>query len=69
MGGIVLLSKALRVLDMGVGYAVWTGIGAVGTVVIGAFLFHEPVTLPKAQCFVLIVGGAVGLKLFGSAPT
>jgi quaternary ammonium compound-resistance protein SugE len=66
LGGTFLLSKALRVIDMGVGYAVWTGIGAVGTVIIGAFLFHEPITWAKALCFGLIVAGAMGLKLFGS---
>jgi quaternary ammonium compound-resistance protein SugE len=68
LGGTFLLSKALRAIDVGVGYAIWTGIGAVGTVVIGAFLFHEPITWAKALCFGLIVAGAMGLKLFGKAP-
>ena len=65
-GGIFLLSLALRVIDVGVGYAVWTGIGSVGTVIIGSFLFDEPLTVLKGLCFVLIVSGVLGLKVFAS---
>jgi quaternary ammonium compound-resistance protein SugE len=62
-GGIFFLSTALRHLDVGVGYTVWVGIGSVGTVLLGAVIFDEPLTLAKAGCFVLIIAGIVGLKL------
>jgi quaternary ammonium compound-resistance protein SugE len=62
-GGIFFLSLSLRTLDVGVGYTVWTGIGSVGTVVFGTMVFHESLTVLKALCFVLIIGGVVGLKL------
>jgi quaternary ammonium compound-resistance protein SugE len=66
-GAIVTLSLALRDLDIGVAYPIWTGIGAAGTFVIGAFLFHEPITWTKTLHFGLIVAGAMGLKRFGKA--
>lgn len=62
-GGIFFLSLALRVLDVGVGYTVWTGIGSVGTVVFGSIIFDEPLTLLKVACFAAIIGGVIGLKL------
>jgi quaternary ammonium compound-resistance protein SugE len=61
-GGIFFLSLALKTLDVGVGYTVWTGIGSVGTVVFGSLLFHEAVTPAKVVAFVLIIGGVLGLK-------
>ena len=48
---------------MGTAYAVWTGIGAVGTVLLGIVLFSEVVTVARLMCVVLIVAGIVGLKL------
>ncbi|MEU7899409.1 multidrug efflux SMR transporter [Nonomuraea sp. NPDC049152] len=62
-GGIFFLSLALKTLDVGVGYTVWTGIGSVGTVVFGTLIFGEAMTLGKALAFVLIIGGVLGLKL------
>jgi quaternary ammonium compound-resistance protein SugE len=68
-GGIFFLSLAVRTLDVGVGYTVWTGIGSVGTVVFGTIVFHESLSPLKVACFVLIIGGVVGLKLTSRATT
>lgn len=57
------LSLALKTLPVGTGYAVWTGIGAVGTVILGIVLFGEPATLARMACIGLIVAGILGLKL------
>ncbi|MBS2537297.1 multidrug efflux SMR transporter [Catenulispora sp. NF23] len=62
-GGIFFLSLALKTLDVGVGYTVWTGIGSVGTVVFATALFHEAVTPAKVVAFTLIIGGVLGLKI------
>ncbi|MBD9372505.1 quaternary ammonium compound efflux SMR transporter SugE [Rhizobium sp. ARZ01] len=59
---IVLLGLAVRSLPMGTAYAVWTGIGTVGTVILGIFLFAEPVTAMRLGCIALIVTGIMGLK-------
>ncbi len=61
------LSLALRALPMGTAYAIWTGIGAVGTALIGIFIFGEPRTAARLVCIVLIVAGIVGLKLTGTS--
>ena len=58
-----LLGLALRTLPLGTAYAIWTGIGAVGTVVLGIVLFEEPATAARLGCVGLIVAGIVGLKL------
>jgi quaternary ammonium compound-resistance protein SugE len=58
----VLLSQAMRKLPLGTAYAVWTGIGAVGTVLYGMFVLNEPRDWPRIACVVLIIGGIVGLK-------
>ncbi len=57
------LAQAVRVLPLGTSYAIWTGIGAVGTAVFGMLLFKEPATVARLLCIVLIVAGIVGLKL------
>jgi len=62
------LSLALRTLPIGTAYAVWTGIGAVGTALIGLFIFHEPRTTARLVCILLIVSGVVGLKLASTPP-
>ncbi|KUJ65244.1 multidrug transporter [Streptomyces albus subsp. albus] len=62
-GGIFFLSLALRTLDVGVGYTVWTGIGSVGTVVLGTVIFDEAINGWKVLAFALIIGGVLGLKL------
>ncbi|NVP55832.1 quaternary ammonium compound efflux SMR transporter SugE [Mycoplana rhizolycopersici] len=59
---IVLLGLAVRNLPMGTAYAVWTGIGTVGTVILGIVLFAEPVTAIRLGCIALIVTGIMGLK-------
>jgi quaternary ammonium compound-resistance protein SugE len=60
---IYLLALALRALPVGTGYAVWTGIGAVGTAILGIVVFNESRELPRIFCIVLIVVGIIGLKL------
>lgn len=57
------LGLALKTLPVGTGYAVWTGIGTVGTVILGITLLGEPATLVKLLCVGLIVAGIIGLKL------
>lgn len=58
-----LLAHALRQIPLGTGYAVWVGIGAVGTALLGMLVFKEPATAARLVCIGLIVGGIVGLKL------
>jgi quaternary ammonium compound-resistance protein SugE len=60
---IVLLGLALETLPVGTAYAVWTGIGAVGTAALGIYLFAEPATVARLLCIGLILSGIVGLKL------
>lgn len=57
-----LLSKALRTLPVGTAYTIWTGIGAVGTVILGIVLFGESVDVRRLICIGLIITGVVGLK-------
>ncbi|MBB3974998.1 quaternary ammonium compound-resistance protein SugE [Rhizobium azooxidifex] len=59
---IALLGLAVRHLPMGTAYAIWTGIGTVGTVILGIVLFAEPVTALRLGCIALIVTGIMGLK-------
>lgn len=59
---IVLLGLAVKTLPIGTAYAIWTGIGTVGTVMLGIFLFAEPVTAVRMGCITLIVTGILGLK-------
>ncbi|MBC5781532.1 quaternary ammonium compound efflux SMR transporter SugE [Ramlibacter sp. USB13] len=67
VGSVVLLGLAMRHLPVGTAYAVWTGIGAVGTVVLGIVLFGEPATVARLACIALILAGIVGLKVFSAA--
>jgi quaternary ammonium compound-resistance protein SugE len=62
-GSIILLGLALKSLPIGTAYAVWTGIGAVGTATLGIVLFGEPATAFRLASIGLIVAGIVGLKL------
>ena len=57
------LTLALKQLPVGTAYAVWTGIGAVGTAVLGIYLFGEPATALRVFSIALIVAGIIGLKL------
>ena len=67
LASMSLLGLALRTLPLGTAYAVWTGIGSVGTAVLGIILFREPATAMRLVCIGLIVIGIVGLKLAGDA--
>jgi quaternary ammonium compound-resistance protein SugE len=60
---LLLLGLAVRALPIGTAYAVWTGIGACGTALLGILLLGEPSDLPRLLCLALIVAGIVGLKL------
>lgn len=64
IGSMWLLALAARTLPIGTAYAVWTGIGAVGTAIVGMARFGEPATVARIVCIVLIVAGIVGLKVF-----
>ncbi|CAK7256203.1 MULTISPECIES: multidrug efflux SMR transporter [unclassified Shinella] len=59
---IILLGLAVKTLPIGTAYAIWTGIGTVGTVMLGIVLFAEPVTAMRMGCIALIVTGILGLK-------
>jgi len=58
-----LLGLSLRTLPLGTAYAIWTGIGTIGTAVLGILLFREPATAARLVCIGFIVAGIVGLKL------
>jgi len=60
---LAFLGLALKSLPVGTAYAVWTGIGAMGTVILGIVLFGEPATAARLGCVALIVAGIIGLKL------
>ncbi|MCI4064856.1 SMR family transporter [Micromonospora sp. R77] len=58
------LAYALRDIPVGTGYAVWVGIGAVGTALVGMLALGESTSLPRIGCLFLVVAGVVGLKVF-----
>jgi quaternary ammonium compound-resistance protein SugE len=60
---MILLAAAVRTLPLGTAYAIWTGIGAVGTVLLGILLFGESASPARVICICLILAGIVGLKL------
>lgn len=62
LASFAFLSLAMKSLPLGTAYAVWTGIGAVGTTLFGIFYLGEPRDLPRLLCIALIVCGLVGLK-------
>jgi quaternary ammonium compound-resistance protein SugE len=63
VASVWLLALALRTIPLGTGYAMWTGIGAVGTALAGMILFDEPRDAARVLCILLIVAGIAGLKL------
>ncbi len=67
IASIVLLGFAMRDLPVGTAYAVWTGIGAVGTAILGIYLFGESAAMARLACLGLIVVGILGLKLVSNA--
>ena len=60
------LALALKNIPLGTAYAVWTGIGTIGTVILGIILFKEPVSIMRITCIMLIVCGITGLKLLSA---
>jgi quaternary ammonium compound-resistance protein SugE len=63
IASVLLLAWALKTLPVGTAYAVWTGIGAVGTAILGMLLFGESREVARLVCIGLIVAGILGLKL------
>jgi quaternary ammonium compound-resistance protein SugE len=66
-GSVVLLGLAMRQLPLGTAYAVWTGIGTVGTAIAGMVMLGEPAGALRLSCIALIVAGILGLKLLTPA--
>jgi quaternary ammonium compound-resistance protein SugE len=66
LASFALLAQAAKSLPIGTAYAVWTGIGAVGTALLGMVLFDEPRDWPRLACILLIVVGITGLRLASS---
>jgi len=63
LGSVVLLGVAMKSLPVGTSYAVWVGVGAVGTAILGIVLFGEPANIGRLVSLGLILAGIVGLKL------
>jgi quaternary ammonium compound-resistance protein SugE len=63
LASVILLGLAVRTLPIGTAYAVWTGIGAIGTAILGIILFGDAATALRLGCIGLIVAGIIGLKL------
>jgi quaternary ammonium compound-resistance protein SugE len=63
VASVVLLAQAARTLPIGTAYAVWTGIGAAGTALLGLWLFQEPATPARLLSIALILAGVLGLKI------
>ena len=61
-----LLSKSLRDIPLGTGYAIWTGIGIVGTFIFSVVFFHDSISLGQGICVFLILAGIVGLRLLSA---
>lgn len=61
---VVLLNLAIKHIPVGTGYAVWTGIGAAGTAILGMILFKEPANILRIICLFMIIAGIIGLKIF-----
>lgn len=67
VASVLILSQSLKMLPVGTGYAAWTGIGAVGTAILGILLFDEPRDVARLVCIGLIISGIVGLRLTSAA--
>ncbi len=67
VASVLILSQSLKMLPVGTGYAAWTGIGAVGTALLGILLFDEPRDVARLVCIGLIISGIVGLRLTSAA--
>ena len=66
VASMTLLGVALRSLPLGTAYAVWTGIGTIGTAILGIVLFREPADAVRLVCIALITAGILGLKFVAS---
>jgi quaternary ammonium compound-resistance protein SugE len=64
---VFLLSRSLRTLPVGTGYAVWTGIGAAGTAILGMVVLGDSTAPVRVLCIVLILAGVIGLRLFSGS--
>ncbi|QJP13828.1 multidrug efflux SMR transporter [Starkeya sp. ORNL1] len=67
VSSVVLLSLSLRTLPVGTGYAVWTGIGAAGTAILGVAMLGDPASPMRLLCIALILAGVIGLKLVSAS--
>lgn len=67
LSSVILLSISLRTLPVGTGYAVWTGIGAAGTAIIGVAFLGDSAAPMRLFCIALILGGVIGLKVASAA--
>ena len=67
MASFYFLAQALKTIPVGTAYAIWTGIGAAGTAILGIILFSESAALPRLVCIGVIVAGIVGLMLTSSS--
>lgn len=63
LAGPFFVTLAMKTLGMGTSYAVWIGVNCILIMLLGVFVFNEPVTWPKIACIAMIIAGAVGLKL------
>jgi quaternary ammonium compound-resistance protein SugE len=63
LASFYFLSMALKTLPLGTAYSIWTGIGAIGTVILGIVLFNEPVSVIRLICIGFILTGIIGLKV------
>lgn len=61
---MVLLALSVKIIPIGIAYPIWTGIGAVGSVLVGAIFFGEALTFLSAIFLMMIIGGIIGLKFF-----
>lgn len=64
---LYFLAQAIKTIPLGTGYAIWTGIGAAGTAILGIMLFAESAQVMRLSCIALIIVGIVGLKLTSTA--
>lgn len=67
IAAVVTLTRTLQTIPVGTAYAVFTGIGAAGTVVVGVLAFDEPTSLARLACVGLVMAGVIGLRVVGTA--
>ena len=66
IASFLMLSQATKALPLGTAYAIWTGIGALGAVLVGVFFFKEPISVPRVLFALLLLVGIIGLKFTSS---